>query len=398
MKELAAKYFKGDRVIWTVIMLLLIVSMLAVYSSTGTLAYHYKDGNTAYYFFRHTVFLLVGLFITYVVHKVPYRLYIGISQVVYLIAVVLLIFTLLLGVTKNEATRWLTVPGLGIEFQTSDFAKIALIILVSKILSQNQQSKESLKVAFRSIMMATGIVCILILPTNFSTTALIFGTIWVLMFVGRVDWKYLMGLVGIAIVAFGIFVGVVLSSGNTGRVGTWKARIESFASGESGENYQAEQSKIAISTGGFLGKGPGNSMQRNILPHPYSDFIYSIIVEEYGAVGGFGVMFLYLILLYRAGIIVKKSSRTFPALLAMGLTMSMVFQALINIGVAVNLIPVTGQTLPLVSMGGTSIFFTSAAFGIILSISRNPENQEKEEAEPIEEIEILPKKYPFIPG
>ncbi len=371
MKRILEYFFKGDRVIWAVIFVLLLISMLAVYSSTGTLAYKYQGGNTFYYFIKHTFFLILGVFITFLFHKIPYRYFSGLSQLLYMISIVLLALTLVLGVTRNSAARWLTLPGIGIEFQTSDLAKLALLMFVARILSQCQHSKDELRAAFKPIMIAVGIICGLILPANFSTSALLFGTVFILMIIGRIDKIRLLQAIGAIVIGFSLFLLIASQFPEKARVATWYHRIESFVSGESDENFQAEQAKVAIAGGGFFGKGPGNSTQRNFLPHPYSDFIFAIIVEEYGLFGGILVISLYLYLLWRAGLIVAKLNKTFPAFLVMGLTMIMVFQALINMAVAVNLFPVTGQTLPLVSMGGTSILFTSVAFGIILSVSRS---------------------------
>jgi len=386
MRETLTKYFKGDRVIWFVIMLLFIISLLVVYSSAGTLAFRYKEGNTTFYLFRHAVFLLVGVGITYFMHRVPYKYFSKLAKFLFIASIPLLFFTLIMGVTKNEAARWLTLPGLGIAFQTSDLAKFALIMYIARILSKNQDSKVALDATFKPIMISVIIICGLIFPENFSTAALLFATSLVLMFIGRVNVQYIFGAIGIIVVLAGIFIFVAYNSPNS-RVGTWKHRIESFFNDEGGENYQVEQSKIAIVSGGIVGKGPGNSTQRNFIPHPYSDFIFAIIVEEYGAIGGIFVVFLYLFLLYRTGVIVRNCNRTFPAFLAIGLTLILIFQALANMAVAVNLIPVTGQTLPFISMGGTSILFTSIAFGIILSISRSINEGEFEdetpEAEPI---------------
>ncbi|MBE9466948.1 MAG: FtsW/RodA/SpoVE family cell cycle protein [Bacteroidetes bacterium] len=371
MKEKLSKYFKGDAVIWVVIFILSIFSILAVYSSTGTLAYRKMGGNTTYYFLRHTVFLIFGLGITYLFHTISYKYYYLISKLLLYITIPLLVFTLFKGISLNQASRWITLPGIGLSFQTSDLAKFALIIYIARLLSNKQEHIKNFKKAFKPVVLPIIIVCGLILPANFSTAAILFATSLILMFVGRISLKYLFGVIGIGIAFFSIFVIIAINSPNHGRVGTWKKRIESFADNtENDGNYQTNQSKIAIVTGGVFGKGPGHSTQRNFLPHPYSDFIYAIIIEEYGFVGGFFVLLLYIILLYRAGVILKKCERTFPAFLVIGLTFSIVFQAMINMAVAVNIFPVTGQTLPFVSMGGTSIIFTSIAMGIVLSISR----------------------------
>lgn len=396
MKSSIFKYLKGDKVIWIIIFILLILSLLAVFSATGMLAYKYRQGNTGYYFMRHFIFLGIGFLAIYITHRIPYKIYFGLTNIILGIAIILLFFTLFLGTTKNDATRWLVIPFIGIDFQTSDLGKFALIMFIAKTLSQYQENKEELNKAFRYIMIAIIVVCALILPADFSTTGLLLLTSWVLMFIGRIDSRYLFSLVGIAAIGIVLFILVVSGSGTKSRVGTWESRIENFISGDGDGNHQADQAKIAIIKGGFFGKGPGNSTQRNILPHPYSDFIYAIIIEEYGAFGGIVVLMLYIILLYRTVIIVRKLERTFPAFLSIGLAMSLVFQALLNMAVAVNLFPVTGQPLPFVSMGGTSIVFASVAVGIILNISRYADKKEEAEIDETREFEV--KDYPFIAG
>ncbi len=392
MKEKFIKHFKGDTAIWLIIFLLAIFSMLTVYSATGTLAYKKMGGNTSYFLFRHLAFLAFGVGITFVVHNISYKVFYSLSQLLLYASVPLLAWTLVKGVSLNEAARWITLPGTGLSFQTSDLAKFALIMYVARILSGNQEKINDPNAAFRPILMWVLIICGLILPANFSTAAMLFIICLVLMFIGRVRIKHLLGVAGVGVAAIAIFIAIVWNMPNSGRVETWKSRVENFTSNDSDGNYQANQSKIAIVNGGFFGKGPGNSIQRNFLPHPYSDFIYSIIIEEYGLIGGLVVLLLYLFLLYRVGAIVRKSERTFPAFLIVGLAFSLVFQALINMGVAVNVFPVTGQTLPFVSMGGTSIMFTSAAFGIILSVSRTVQPV-KEEIENEQEIEIPEDNY-----
>ncbi len=377
MFEIFNRYLKGDKVIWAVIIFLSIVSLLAVYSSTGTLAYMSQGGNTAYYIIKHFSILMLGLVLIYIVHLVPYRLYSKLSQLFLVISTILLLLTLLMGTSINQATRWLTLPGLGITLQTSDLAKISLVMYLARLLSMKQYSIKELKHSFVVILVPVLIVCGLIMPANLSTAIMLFVTCMVLMFIGRVRSRYLFSLIGISVMLVGIFVSVALYTHTEGRIGTWKNRVVSYVGTDDADNYQVEQSKIAIATGGILGKGPGKSAQRNFLPYPYSDFIYSIIIEEYGLAGGAVVLFFYLWLLYRAGVIVRKSDRTFPAFLAIGLTLLIVFQAFINMAVAVNLLPVTGQPLPLVSMGGSSLLFTSIAFGIILSVSHGVNKREE---------------------
>ncbi len=377
MSEIFNRYLKGDKVIWAVIIFLSIFSLLAVYSSTGTLAYRFQGGNTAYYIIKHFSILMLGLFLIYVVHLIPYRLYSKLSQLFLVVSTGLLLLTLFTGTSINEATRWLTLPGLGITLQTSDLAKVSLIMYLARLLSMKQHTIKELKHSFVVILVPVLVVCGLIMPANLSTAIMLFLTCIVLMFIGRVRSRYLFSLIGISVLLAGIFVSVALYTHTEGRIGTWKSRVVSYVGSDEADNYQVEQSKIAIATGGLLGKGPGKSTQRNFLPYPYSDFIYSIIIEEYGLAGGAVVLFFYLWLLYRAGVIVRKSERTFPAFLAIGLTLLIVFQAIVNMAVAVSLLPVTGQPLPLVSMGGSSLLFTSFAFGIILSISHGVNKKEE---------------------
>lgn len=370
MIDFFKKYLKGDPVIWAVIFALSIFSVLAVYSSTGTLAYRFREGNTTYYIMKHGIILIIGLCIIYVTHLIPYKYYSRLSQIFLYISVPLLLLTLILGTNINSASRWLTLPGIGLTIQTSDLAKLALIMYVARMLSMNQDNIKDFRKAFIPIVTPVIIVCVLIVPANLSTAALLFATSVILMFIGRISIKHLLLLAGAGVVALSLFILIALAFKIEGRIGTWKNRIENFTKKGDEVNYQVEQSKIAVVTGGIIGKGPGKSVQRNFLPHPYSDFIFAIIIEEYGVLGGLALIFLYLYILYRAGVMVRKSNRTFPAFLSIGLAISLVFQAMINMGVAVGLLPVTGQTLPLVSMGGSSLLFTSVAFGIILSVSR----------------------------
>jgi cell division protein FtsW len=380
MREGFGKYLKGDKVIWAVIIVLSLYSILAVYSSTGTLAYTRMGGNTTYYLLRHGVILSIGIIIIFITHLIPYKYYSRLSQLFLFLSVPLLLLTLLLGTSLNQASRWLTLPGLGFTIQTSDFAKLALIMYIARVLSLKQHEIKSYKNAFVPIMIPVIIVCMLILPANLSTALILFATSVILMFIGRISIKHLLAFGGIGILVITIFIGSAILLDKKGRIGTWQNRIENFIKGEGEENYQVEQAKIAVATGGLFGKKPGKSTQRNFLPHPYSDFIYAIIIEEYGLIlGALPLLLAYLFLLFRAGVMVRKSTRTFPAFLAIGLAISIVFQAIINMAVAVNLFPVTGQTLPFVSMGGSSLLFTSISFGIILSVSRGVDKMELEE-------------------
>lgn len=375
------KYIKGDKVIWLVILILLVISLLSVYSSTGSLAYQYRGGDTVYYLLRQFRFILLGMVIIFIVHLVPYQVFSRLSVVALWLAIPLLILTLVAGQNINDATRWLQIPGTSLSIQTSDFAKIALVMYLAKILSVNQNNIREFRDVFGKITIAIAGICGLILPANFSTAALVFLTAFSLMFVARIPVKYLALLVFTGIFAFAIFIGGTELLGKEGRTSTWKNRIESFMSGE-GDSYQADQAKVAIVQGGLFGKGPGNSTQRNLVPHPYSDFIYAIIIEEYGSIIGGGlVLALYLWLFYRAGLIIRRSRSTYGAFLAFGLSMGLVLQAFVNMAVAVGLVPVTGQTLPLVSMGGSSIIFTSMAAGMILSVSWGTKEVESGEVE-----------------
>lgn len=373
--------------IWLVIIILLVISLLSVYSSTGSLAYQYQGGDTVFYLMRQLRFILLGLVIIFFVHLIPYQIFSRLSVVALWVAFPLLILTLVAGQNINDATRWLQIPGTSFTIQTSDFAKIALVMYLAKILSVNQNNISDFKGVFGKISLAIAGICVLILPANFSTAALVFLTAFTLMFVARIPIKYLALIVFSGIFAFAVFIGGAELLGKEGRTSTWKNRIETFASGE-GDSYQADQAKVAIVQGGLFGKGPGNSTQRNLVPHPYSDFIYAIIIEEYGSViGGILVLALYLWLLYRTGLIIRRSKSTYGAFLAFGLAFGLVLQAFVNMAVAVGLVPVTGQTLPLVSMGGSSIIFTSMAAGMILSVSWGTDESRLQKAEAQEESE-----------
>ena len=370
------KRLEGDRIIWLVVVVLSLFSLLAVYSSTGTLAYKYQSGNTEYYILKHFTLMMFGLFMMYMAHLVPYRYYARVAQLLLFASIPLLIYTLVFGTNLNDANRWITLPIINLSFQTSDLAKIALIMFLARVLSLKQDNIKSFKEAFLPLILPVFIICALIVPANLSTALILFVTSLVLLFIGRVNFLHIFGLIGISGIGLALFIFMLFhlpEKAMLGRMPTWKSRIESFTKHDDAHNYQAQQAKIAIAKGGIIGKGPGQSSQRNFLPHPYSDFIFAIIIEEYGLVGGGLILFLYLLLLYRVIRIVVGSPKAFGALLAVGLGTSLVLQAMINMAVAVNLLPVTGQPLPFVSMGGTSLFFTSFAVGIILSVSRSIE-------------------------
>lgn len=369
---------KSDRVIWAVVILLSFVSILAVYSSTGTLAYRYKHGNTEYYLLKHLSIMGMGLVLMYFVHRVPFYIYGRLSKLAIIIAIPLLAYTLFFGTAIHDATRWYTLPIINISIQPSDFAKLALFIYLARTLAKNQPQIEDLRSAIIWIILPMIIVVALILPANLSTAAIIYATSMIIMFVGRVRIKHLATIAGSTLLLFAIFILILKAYPEMGRFQTWENRINSFINPDAEGNYQIEQSKIAIASGGLFGKQPGNSTQKNFLPQPYSDFIYAVIIEEYGLIGGGFIMLFYLILLFRGIRIATKSENLFGAILTFGLSFSLVFQALINMGVTVGLVPVTGQPLPMISMGGTSLWFTSIAIGIMLSVSRSlKKNEEK---------------------
>ncbi len=361
----------GDKIIWIVVIALSILSLLTVWSSTGSLAYREQGGNISFYFLKHGGLMLFGLGIMFVAHLVPYKYYSRISQIMLFISIPLLLFTLAFGTNLNDASRWINIPVINLSFQTSDLAKIALIMYLARMLSKKEKNIKDFKTGFLPLIIPILLTVILIFPANFSTAAILFTTSIILLFIGNINMKYIMGLValGVAMVLLAWLISTTYPN-LLPRIETWKSRIENFTNKDSGSNYQADQSKIAIATGGLFGKLPGNSLQRNFLPHPYSDFIYAIIIEEYGLIGGFMVLIAYLTLLYRAIQIAIRSPGSFGGFLAIGLMFSLVFQAFINMGVTVNILPVTGQPLPMLSMGGTSLWFTSFAIGIVLSVSK----------------------------
>ncbi len=382
--ERLRNYAKGDSTLWAVVILLSLFGVLAVYSSTATLAFAKRGGNTEYYMMKHMGILILGLSFMWVAHLIDFQYYSRISQVFLYISYPLLVYTLFYGKEVNDATRWITIPLIGMSFQTSDLAKLALIMYIARFLSKRQENIRSFKEAFLPILVHIVMVCALIAPNNLSTAAVLFATCMLLLFIGRIPFIYLLSLAGTGIFVLAISIGVILNTPGQGRVATWKSRIESYVGflqgDEQAESYQNQQAKIAISKGGLTGQGPGNTTQRNFLPSPYADFIYAIIIEEYGLFGGGVLVLLYLVLLFRAFRIVTRAPKAFGALLAIGLSFSLVIQAFVNMAVAIHLLPNTGLPLPLVSMGGTSLFFTSLAFGIIISVSKSIESEKNESA------------------
>lgn len=385
---------RGDKVIWALVVVLALASLLVVYSSTGLLAYKYNKGNTEVYLFKQIAFIAVGMAVIYFSHRVNYTLYSRAARILFLLSIPLLIYTLFFGVRLNEGSRWIRLPIINLTFQTSDLAKLALFMYLSRLLSKKQDVIKDFKKGFLPIIIPVGIICVLIAPANLSTALLIGATSMLLLFIGRVSAKHLLSTIGIAIipVLLLLLIAVVYYDKeegkckdlpavlDKGRMPTWIKRVQNFIYDtnqfDKDENYQINQAKIAITKGGIVGLGPGNSEQRNFLPHPYSDFIFAIIIEEYGLIGGAGIIFIYLLFLFRSIRIFKKCPYAFGAFLALGLSFTLVIQALINMAVAVNLFPVTGVTLPLISMGGSSFLFTCLSIGIILSVARNAEQLE----------------------
>ena len=378
VKEWADKNLQGDKVIWGVVFALSMISILVVYSSIGTLAYK-RSQSPEYLLIKHTFTVFVGLAAMWVAHKVDYRYYSKISKLALWVSIPLLIYTFTNGVTLNDAARWIEVPFFG-SFQPSDFASLALIVNLASMLSKRQQNIDDIKESLIPILFWCGVICGLIALTNLSTAVLLLITCMLIMFIGRVPTKYLAMLVFVGV----LFGALAIKFGVRGE--TAKNRITNFVNG-SELPFQAKHARIAVATGGVTGKGPGNSDQRNILPHPYSDFIYAILIEEYGMIGGIVVIVLYLILLHRGMKAAYNSERAFGGLLSAGLCFDLVCQAMVNMGVVVGLGPITGQPLPLISMGGTSMVFTGLALGIVLSVSRGEQDQAWEQKKPAEEKE-----------
>ncbi|MEM0939969.1 MAG: FtsW/RodA/SpoVE family cell cycle protein [Bacteroidota bacterium] len=362
MKDWAYRNLKGDPVIWFIVLVLSLFSILVVYSATGRLAYKMMGGNTEYYLIKHSLLVAISLSVIWVAHRIDYRYYSKLSRLVLWMSVPLLIFAWLFGAEKNEASRWLTIPLINQSFQPSDLAKLALIVTLASMLSKRQKSIDDFQRAIVPMLFWIGLICGLIALTNISSAVLLFLACMLILFIGRVPLTYLVMLVLI----FAAFGSVAFIVGQRG--GTAISRVEDFIEGDT--PYQVRQAYVAIASGGVLGKGPGQSDQRNFLPYPYSDFIYAIILEEYGLVGGVIVLFLYLALLYRGTKATEDNNGAYGGLLSAGLSFALVIQALINMGVAVGLGPVTGLTLPFISMGGTSQLFAGVSLGIILSVSR----------------------------
>ena len=381
---------KGDKVIWAIVILLTMVSILVVYSSVGSLAYRMNKSAESY-LFRQIGYIILGVIIIYYAHRVNYTLYSRIASILFVISVPLLIYTLKYGSHINDASRWIKLPIIQLTFQTSDLAKLALFMYMSRILSRHQNVIKDFKKGFLPLIIPVGIICVLIAPANLSTAVLIGGIALLLMFIGRVRVRHIMMVVGLALIPLILLVSVASHYYNEqeqvsedlpavlsfGRVPTWVKRVQEFMySDKEDASYQVQQAKIAIASGGIFGKGPGKSEQRNFLPHPYSDFIYAIIIEEYGLAGGAVILLIYLLFLFRSIKLFQRCPYAFGAFLAVALSFTLVIQAMVNMAVNVNLFPTTGVTLPLVSMGGSSLLFTCFSIGIILSVARNVEDAE----------------------
>lgn len=386
------RFFRGDRYMWGIIALFMFVSLLSVYSASVGVAYSSHHGNTFYFLRTQFIMLLMGLLIIVVTHWIPYIKYMQYATIGLVISLGLLAVTLVAGVSINEASRWLVIPVVGIRIQTSDLAKVALVIYLARGLTVYQHELNNFMVVSMKLAAPIAAVCVLIMPENLSTAVMIFGISMVILFVGRVPFRFLLTYAGMGLAAVILIASLLLVfKKDDNRVKVWKTRIETFftGKGDSGEDYQANQAKIAISTGKLFGKLPGGSTQRNILPQSNSDFIYAIIVEEYGLFGGTIIILCYLALMYRGIQIARKCDYAFPTLMVLGLTIMIVFQAFTNMLVAVGLFPVTGQTLPMISWGRTSVFVISFSLGAILSVSRVMNaRQKQEELSDVEQTDI----------
>ena len=388
------KNIKGDRLIWAIVALLAILSFLPVYSAASNLAYRGAGSSTFTFFVKHFVHLILGFAIIYGVHKIPYRYFKGLSLIMIPVVLVLLGLTILQGKTIDgaNASRWIQIPFVGMSFQTSTLAAVVLMVYVARYMSKMKDEIITFKASILPLWIPVFLVLILILPANFSTAAIMFLMVVMLVFLGGYPLRYLAVIIGSGILVLTLFVllAKAFPDAMPNRIDTWMGRIESFTNPEDTEaGYQIEKAKIAIATGGIQGVGPGKSMQKNFLPQSSSDFIFAIIIEEYGLIGGGVIMTLYLWLLFRIVIVAQKSDTIFGKLLVLGVGLPIVFQALINMAVAVELFPVTGQTLPLISSGGTSIWMTCLAIGIILSVSAKREEIKEKEVSEENPLEIL---------
>ena len=403
VRPLSERIFGGDKVLWVILAALAVVSLLVVYSSTASMAYRKAGGDTAHYFMNQLKFIGLGFVVIYLVHRINYQVYARFARLGFLVALGAMALTFVVGVNLNDASRWIRIPGVGLTFQPSDFLKVTLVMVLAQQLAQRQTVIQKIPILpqfsvsgwtkngrrNRDILFDTTIplllpvvlACGAIFFSNFSTSAITFFTCWVMLYIGRVRVRELWRLVGIVVVVIALAL-AFMSAAGIGRAETWMNRLKDYAGigteqvdEKSDDNLQVEQAKIAIASGGIFGKGPGNSTQRANLPHSYSDFAYAFIVEEYGVVGAVVVLVLYLWIFFRTILIFQKCGTAFPSLLVLGLGLMIVLQALFNMLVSVNLFPVTGQTLPLISLGGSSLLFTSLALGMILGVSRQTQER-----------------------
>lgn len=398
---------KGDKFIWGIVILLAMISLLVVYSATGSLAYKMYKGNTEVYLFKQLSFIILGMLVIYFLHRVNYTVYSRVAMLLFAISIPLLAYTLFFGTKINDGSRWIRLPVINMTIQTSDLAKLALFMYLSRQLSRKQEVIKDFKKGFLPLLAPIAITCMLIMPANLSNALLTGAISLLLLFIGRVSVKHILLVVGLGLIPVSIIVSMAMykhkhpsrepkKSTNVlfARVDTWVSRVESFMYAKDTEvPYQVQQAKMAIANGGVVfGLGPGNSRQRNYLPQAYNDFIYSIIIEEYGLLGGAFIIFIYLLFLFRCIRLFRRCPYAFGAFLALALSFTLVIQAVANMAVNVNIVPVTGVTLPLVSMGGSSFLFTCAAIGIILSVARNLENTGSEKE--LQEAPVVPAAVP----
>jgi len=386
---------KGDKFIWGIVILLSLISILVVYSATGSLAYKKYHGNTEFFLFKQVAFSCVGLLVIYFLHQVNYGFFSKVATVAIITAVPLLIYTWLFGAKINEGSRWIQIPIINLTIQTSDFARLALFMYLAKVLSKKQDVIKDFKKGFLPTVLPVLLICGFIFPANLSNALLTGATSLLIMYIGRISIKHILLTIGIALIPIALIVSVAIITYNGnqaetekpamaeklksfGRFGTWVKRVQDFKYADNSNTpYQSQQANIAIASGSILfGVGPGNSIASNYLPQAYNDFIFAIIIEEYGLLGGAFILFIYILFLYRCIRIFRKFPYAFGAFLAIGLSFTLVIQALANMAVSVGIVPVTGVTLPLVSMGGSSYLFTCASIGIILSVGRNMEKLE----------------------
>jgi cell division protein FtsW len=403
MKGQLASKTTGDRYIWGILLLLSLISILVVYSATGSLAYKMNKGNTGLYLFKQLSFTIIGLVIVFFLHRMNYTFFSKAASFLFIISIPLLVYTLFFGASINEGSRWIKLPVVNLTLQTSDLAKLALFMYISRLLSRKQEVIKDFKKGFVPVVLPVLLISALIMPANLSNALLTGATALLLMFIGRVSFKHIFLTILVALIPVSVIVLIAVFTHqkqpaeanrstvvaekmkSVGRFGTWVNRVQDFMyTGDKDVPYQVQQANIAISNGNVLmGLGPGNSRQRNFLPQAYNDFIFSIIIEEYGLVGATFITFIYLLFLFRCIRLFRKCPYAFGAFLALGLSFTLVIQALANMAVNVHLLPVTGVTLPLISMGGSSYLFTCAAIGIILSVARNVEQLEGKELNPI---------------